>query len=315
MSKVEKEKKFEENIQELETIINELESGEVDLDTSIEKYTKAMKLVSLCDNKLKNVEEQVNKILTENNTLEDFVVSEQSGDLMKKKKKRRQLNSKGKLLIFIIIVIILIIIIKPKKHKEVNKDIDINNNVTDKVIHNNSDYNLRDGEEIIGTSSNGFLITKLNDVYYVDGVLIVNKTYGLPSSYKPASPYKAITKDYLYGGDYIEDFVMEKYLEMKSDALKEDIKLTITSGYRSYSVQEELYDNYVKRDGKEEADTYSARAGHSEHQSGLCFDLNGTNRDFIKTKEGKWLNDNCYKYGFALRFPEGKEEYTGYMYE
>lgn len=76
MSKVEKEKKFEENIQELETIINELESGEVDLDTSIEKYTKAMKLVSLCDNKLKSVEEQVNKILTENNTLEDFVVSE-----------------------------------------------------------------------------------------------------------------------------------------------------------------------------------------------------------------------------------------------
>ncbi len=76
MSKVEKEKKFEENIQELEKIINELESGEVDLDASIEKYTHAMKLVSLCDNKLKNVEEQVNKILTENNTLEDFQVSE-----------------------------------------------------------------------------------------------------------------------------------------------------------------------------------------------------------------------------------------------
>lgn len=76
MSKVEKEKKFEENIQELEKIINELESGEVDLDASIEKYTQAMKLVSLCDNKLKNVEEQVNKILTENNTLEDFQVSE-----------------------------------------------------------------------------------------------------------------------------------------------------------------------------------------------------------------------------------------------
>ena len=76
MSKVEKEKKFEENIQELEKIINELESGEVDLDTSIEKYTQAMKLVSLCDNKLKSVEEQVNKILTENNTLEDFSISE-----------------------------------------------------------------------------------------------------------------------------------------------------------------------------------------------------------------------------------------------
>ena len=71
-----KEAKFEDNIKELETIINELESGEVDLDTSIEKYTKAMKLVKMCDNKLKNIEEQVNKIVTENGTLEDFVVEE-----------------------------------------------------------------------------------------------------------------------------------------------------------------------------------------------------------------------------------------------
>ncbi len=76
MSKEVKEAKFEDNLKELEQIINELESGEVDLDASIEKYTKAMKLVSLCDNKLRNVEEQVNKILTENGTLEDFVVEE-----------------------------------------------------------------------------------------------------------------------------------------------------------------------------------------------------------------------------------------------
>lgn len=71
-----KEVKFEDNIKELEQIINELESGEVDLDTSIEKYTKAMQLVSLCDNKLKSVEEQVNKIVTENGMLEDFSVEE-----------------------------------------------------------------------------------------------------------------------------------------------------------------------------------------------------------------------------------------------
>lgn len=76
MSKEVKEKSFEENLKELETIISELESGEVDLDSSILKYTKAMQLVKLCDNKLKNVEEQVNKILTENGNLEDFQVSE-----------------------------------------------------------------------------------------------------------------------------------------------------------------------------------------------------------------------------------------------
>ena len=66
--------KFEEQIKELESIINELESGEVDLDTSIEKYTKAMSLVKSCDEKLKKIDEQVSKLVTENNTIEDFNV-------------------------------------------------------------------------------------------------------------------------------------------------------------------------------------------------------------------------------------------------
>ncbi len=69
-----KEKTFEEKIKELETIVNELESGEIDLDSSIEKYTNAMKLVKECDEKLKNIEEQVNKIVTENGSLEEFEV-------------------------------------------------------------------------------------------------------------------------------------------------------------------------------------------------------------------------------------------------
>lgn len=68
----EKEVKFEEKMEELETIINELENGEVDLDSSIEKYTRAMKLVSECDEKLKSIEEQVNKIVKEDGSLENF---------------------------------------------------------------------------------------------------------------------------------------------------------------------------------------------------------------------------------------------------
>ena len=70
----EKQKTFEEKLKELEILVNELESGDIDLDSSIEKYTNAMKLVKECDEKLKNVEEQVNKILTENGTLENFDV-------------------------------------------------------------------------------------------------------------------------------------------------------------------------------------------------------------------------------------------------
>lgn len=69
-----KEKTFEEKLKELETIVNELELGEIDLDSSIEKYTNAMKLVKECDEKLKNVEVQVNKIVTENGSLEEFEV-------------------------------------------------------------------------------------------------------------------------------------------------------------------------------------------------------------------------------------------------
>ncbi len=71
---MEKVVKFEDQIKELETIINELENGEVDLDTSIEKYTKAMSLVKSCDEKLKKIDEQVSKIVTENNEIKDFDV-------------------------------------------------------------------------------------------------------------------------------------------------------------------------------------------------------------------------------------------------
>lgn len=71
---MEKKVKFEDQIKELESIINELENGEVDLDTSIEKYTKAMSLVKSCDEKLKKIDEQVSKLVTENNTIENFNV-------------------------------------------------------------------------------------------------------------------------------------------------------------------------------------------------------------------------------------------------
>lgn len=73
---MEKKVKFEEQVKELETIINELENGNIDLEESIEKYTKAMKLVKECDEKLKSIEATVNKIVAENGELEDFEIIE-----------------------------------------------------------------------------------------------------------------------------------------------------------------------------------------------------------------------------------------------
>ena len=149
------------------------------------------------------------------------------------------------------------------------------------------------------TTSKGFKGVTKNGVTYIEGYLVVNKTYTLPSSY----------------GNGLTNATTEAFNKMQAAAKVDGLNIYISSGFRSYSYQKTLYNNYVNRDGFVAADTYSARAGHSEHQSGLAFDVNTINDSFANTEEGKWLNDNCYKYGFILRYPNGKSDETGYQYE
>lgn len=158
----------------------------------------------------------------------------------------------------------------------------------------------KDGSVVVGTSSKGYTITKKNGIFYVDGILIANKTYSLPKTYSP-------------GG--LLNIFNTNFNTMKNAASKDNISLRVVSGFRSYNTQSTLYNNYVKQDGKANADTYSARPGHSEHQTGLAADINSASDSFNNTKEAKWINDNCYKYGFIIRYPKGKEKETGYMYE
>ena len=88
------------------------------------------------------------------------------------------------------------------------------------------------------------------------------------------------------------------------------------SGFRSYETQTQLYQNYVNKDGKAKADRYSARPGYSEHQTGLAFDLIGTNGDLVtEEKAAQWLLDHAADYGFVVRYLKGKEKETGYMAE
>ena len=148
-------------------------------------------------------------------------------------------------------------------------------------------------------TSKGFKGVTKNGVTYIEGYLVVNKTYTLPSSY----------------GNGLTNATTEAFNNMQAAARAAGLNIYISSGFRSYSYQKTLYNNYVNRDGVVAADTYSARAGHSEHQSGLAFDVNTINNSFANTEEGKWLNDNCYKYGFILRYPNGKSDETGYQYE
>jgi D-alanyl-D-alanine carboxypeptidase len=153
-------------------------------------------------------------------------------------------------------------------------------------------------------------IENIDGVTYIDGILIVNKTYSLPENYKAPN-----AGEYEFCLQCLTQETKNNFNEMQADAQSIGLNIYISSGYRSYKYQEKLYNNYVYQDGLEEADTYSARPGHSEHQTGLAFDLNTIDDSFALTEEGKWIKDNCYKYGFILRYPKGKEKETGYQYE
>ena len=143
-------------------------------------------------------------------------------------------------------------------------------------------------------------VVNRDGIYYVEDIMIVNKTYPLPSDYNP-------------GG--LKDEFMDAFYEMQAHAELDGIELWIQSGFRNYYTQEIIYNNYVSSDGQESADTYSARPGYSEHQSGLAADINNPDESFNGTAAAEWLKNNCYKYGFIIRFPEGKQDSTGYMYE
>lgn len=142
--------------------------------------------------------------------------------------------------------------------------------------------------------------------YVGNGVVVASKKYPLPANHAPGESGQA----------------RSAFNNMAAAAKKDGINLTAFSTYRSYDYQVGLYNRYVERDGQAAADRYSARPGHSEHQTGLAFDIGEVGQEqhfasssFANTKGGKWLAKNAHNYGFILRYPQGKEGITGYMYE
>lgn len=136
---------------------------------------------------------------------------------------------------------------------------------------------------------------------YINGILLVNKDYGLPPTF----------------GNGDDPTALAKLQQLQRDAQAQGINISNSySGYRSYQYQTKLYNNYVNQHGEEEANTFSAKPGFSEHQTGLTFDLKDFNGQLVEDPiTSQWIKDNCAKYGFILRYPEGKEDITGYIYE
>jgi D-alanyl-D-alanine carboxypeptidase len=141
--------------------------------------------------------------------------------------------------------------------------------------------------------------TKVTKPAELKGIIIVNKKNPLPHTYNPG----------------LSTVAVDALTKMKAAAKKDGIVLKEISDFRTYDYQKGLYDKYVVKDGKAAADKYSARPGFSEHQTGLTFDINSLETKFGTTKEGKWLASNSSKYGFIIRYLEGKDSITGYQYE
>ena len=147
---------------------------------------------------------------------------------------------------------------------------------------------------------------------------LVNKYYYLNSNFIPEE-LETVSYQYSINNTKLNKIALENFIQMADKAKEENIIIKITTAYRDYNFQSVLYNNYVNSDGKELADTYSARPGYSEHQLGFSFDLTNSNYsdfgEFEYTEEFKWLQDNAYKYGFILRYPKDKEYITGYQFE
>ncbi len=176
----------------------------------------------------------------------------------------------------------------------------------------------RQAEEV--TTSNGSII--LANPY--DQLALVNKEFALPEDY---SPEDLVIPDIPF--PFEEDLPKKQMREIAAKPLEEmfqaaeeaGLQLYAQSGYRSYERQDAIFASNANQHGEEEANTFSARPGESEHQTGLTMDVTSPDADFgltvafAETAEGKWVKEHAADFGFIIRYPEGKEDITEYQYE
>ena len=267
---------------------------------------------------------------------------------MKKRKNKKNYYTFGNFILIIVLIVLCVIIFKPfnsstneekediKKEEKIlteeEKKLQTLNNIDkkldffkmenlDRYIAYKEKHNDLDDETIVVYVNIGLdqdFYTNVKDAPNKDtNKVITNKFYFLGSNYVP-SDMVVINSKYTIGERKMQKDAANAFEEMVKDALEEGYTVKAASTYRSYTYQEGLYNKYKANDGEEKADTYSARPGYSEHQTGLAVDVsNGKTSytDFGNTKEFNWMKENAYKYGFILRYTKETEFITGYMNE
>jgi D-alanyl-D-alanine carboxypeptidase len=145
---------------------------------------------------------------------------------------------------------------------------------------------------------------------------LVDKTHAL-GDYEPEDLTELTGGSYMINrhGLLLRQSAARSLEVMAAAARVDGVSLTASSTYRSYTYQEELYSRYVREDGQEAADRFSAWPGYSQHQTGLVVDFGSIDDTFAETRAGRWLLANGSRYGWSLSFPRDYEAVTGYVWE
>jgi len=250
---------------------------------------------------------------------------------MSRSKKRKKLNGK-KFLKFIILILMLAAVIiavikfapalltkvsNDKKQEQAKEDPSDNKEPLTPIDPQPEKDPYEDWPDTITTADMYPLSSVTSDI-----LVLVNKTHKLTKDYKAADLVTVTHCDENVGNKntrMMRKIAADAFEELYEGAQAAGFNIIMRTGYRSYAYQESLYSGYVKRDGEEAANKYSAKPGESEHQTGLCCDVgtpgSGNVQNLDGTKEAEWVADNAWKYGFILRFPEDKTDITGYTYE
>ncbi|WP_252238471.1 MULTISPECIES: M15 family metallopeptidase [unclassified Clostridium] len=176
---------------------------------------------------------------------------------------------------------------------------------SEKINIKDNKFNLNNNDKLINEDN--------------DEIILVNRKNGLDKEYKPENltiPNIPFTDNSSNEEKHVAGIIAKPLEELVNIAKKDGITLLGNSAYRSYKSQKNTYNNRVKTAGKENADAYVAEPGFSEHQTGMCIDITNEDKYFLKgTKEADWLAENCYRFGFIIRYPYGKKNITGIEYE
>ena len=254
------------------------------------------------------------------------------------KMKRRKLKKAPKIILILLIIFLIIVGITinqnnktPNSEQKLTQEEKILQNLKkipyykkenkNRYLKYQQEHKNKKTEEIITDVNIG-----IDKPYYTNtkpskllnsNLILVNKYNYLTEDYIPEN-LEEISIEYARSGMQLVSEAKEAFETLSQEAKKDGMTIIAMSSYRSYDYQVNLYNNYVKSDGKDAADTYSARPGFSEHQTGLAVDIYNKElpyTSFEETKEFEWMQKNAYKYGFILRFPKDKVNITVYQYE